>query len=68
MIWLLGGDPATNTVPDDVEPKLRTFLRNMVRKSIKARPNNAWRLYKAQNRLKDRLWKRQFRHLHMTEA
>lgn len=60
LIWLIGGDPVTNEMPDSVEPKLRQFLLNMVRKSPRARPNDAWQLYKAQNRLKDSLWERRF--------
>lgn len=65
LIWLLGGDPETNEVPETVEPILRRFLLNMVRKSPQARPNDAWQLYDAQNRIKDTLWPRQFVHLNM---
>ncbi len=65
LIWLIGGDPATNEMPDRVEPKLRQFLANMVWKSPKARPHNARQLYDAQNRLKDTLWERRFVHMPM---
>ena len=68
MIWILGGDPVTNEIPNNVEPKIRKFLCNMVRESINARPHDAWQLYKAQNRLKDSLWTRQFRHLEMEKG
>lgn len=66
IIWLLGGDPVTNDMPDTVEPKLRQFLLNMVPKNPKARPHHAWQLYDAQNRLKDSLWERRFVHLNLT--
>lgn len=65
LIWLLGGDLVANEFPDGVEPKIQQFLLNMVRKNPRARPRDAWQLYKAQNRLKDSLWRRQFRHLDM---
>jgi len=66
LIWLIGGDPVTNDIPDSVEPKLRQFLLNMVPKNPRARPRNAWQLYEAQNRLKDSLWERRFIHLNLT--
>lgn len=66
LIWLIGGNPATNEMPETVEPKLRVFLLNMVRKSPKGRPHDAWQLYEAQNRLKDSLWERRFVHLNLS--
>lgn len=66
LIWLIGGDPVTNSMPDAVEPKLRMFLLNMVRRSPKGRPQDAWQLYEAQNRLKDSLWERRFVHLNIS--
>jgi serine/threonine protein kinase len=65
LIWLLGGDPKTNEMPDTVEVKIRQFLLNMVWKSPKARPHDARQLYTAQNRLKDSLWERRFIHLNL---
>lgn len=65
LIWLVGGDPLTNNIPEGVEPKIKQFLLNMVRKSYKARPHDAWQLFRAQNRIKDTLWKRQFIHLNL---
>jgi hypothetical protein len=65
MIWLIGGNPETNEMPGTVEPKIRQFLLNMVRKNPKARPHDAWQLYEAQNRLKDSLWERRFIHLNL---
>lgn len=66
LIWLIGGDPNTDEMPDTVEPKLKRFLQSFVRKSRKARPQDAWKLYEAQNRLKDSLWERRFIHLNLT--
>lgn len=66
LIWLIGGDPATDEMPSSVEPIVRRFLRNMVRKSPRARPHDALQLYDAQNRIKDSLWERRFIHLDLT--
>jgi serine/threonine protein kinase len=63
LIWLLGGDPVANSIPDSVEPKLKAFILNMVRAHPRARPQSAWKLYEAQNKLKDSLWPRRFIHL-----
>jgi len=65
MIWLLGGDPAANSFPDSVHPKIRNFLLNTVRERPQARPQDAWQLYEAQNRLKDSLWERRFLRLNL---
>lgn len=65
LIWLVGGDPLTNEMPEEVEPKIRQFLLNMVRRSYKARPHDAWQLFEAQNRIKDTLWERRFIHLNL---
>jgi hypothetical protein len=66
LIWLIGGDPKTNVMPESVHPKIRQFLLNMVPKNPKARPRSAWQLYEAQNRLKDSLWERRFLHLNLS--
>lgn len=65
LIWLVGGNPQTNEIPDSVEDVLQRFLRNMVRKSPRARPQDAKQLYDAQNRIKDSLWERRFLHLNL---
>lgn len=67
LIWLLGGDPVTNEMPDHIEPKIRQFLLNMVPKNPRARPHDAQQLYRQQNRLKDSLWERRFIHLNVTQ-
>lgn len=65
MIWIVGGNPHTNKMPDTVHPKIQRFLQSTVRESPGARPQDAWQLYKAQNRLKDSLWERRFIHLNL---
>jgi hypothetical protein len=65
MIWIVGGNPHTNEMPDTVHPKIQRFLQSTVRESPGARPQDAWQLYKAQNRLKDTLWERRFLHLNL---
>lgn len=65
MIWLLGGDPSTNQMPDSVHEKVKRFLLATVREKPQARPQDAWQLYQAQIRLKDSLWERQFLHLNL---
>jgi serine/threonine protein kinase len=45
LIWLVGGDPHTDEMPDTVEPKIRQFLQNMVWKNPKMRPHDAKQLY-----------------------
>ncbi|MBP9669243.1 MAG: protein kinase family protein [Candidatus Pacebacteria bacterium] len=67
LIWLVGGDPYSDEMPDSVEPKIRQFLRNMVWKHPKRRPHDAKQLYDAQNRLKDSLWERRFLHLNVAK-
>ena len=65
MIWLLGGDPLCNQIPDTVEEPLRRFLLTMVKESRFARPADAWLLHEEETRIKDSLWERKFRHFEM---
>jgi len=65
LIWLIGGDPITNEIPNNVEQKIKLFLLNMVRTNPKSRPHDAKQLYEAQNRIKDSLWERRFMHLNL---
>ncbi len=65
LIWLIGGNPTTDEIPSTVQPLIKRFLLNMVRKNPQARPHDAWQLYAAQNRIKDTLWERQFIHLNL---
>jgi serine/threonine protein kinase len=56
MIWLLGGNPATNEMPDDVEDELQRFLLSFVIESKQQRPDNAWELHRQLISLVERLW------------
>lgn len=62
LIWLLGGDAESNEIPQSVEAKIRSFLLRMVRQEADSRPADCWELWSEENRIKDALWKRQFRH------
>lgn len=68
MIWLLGGDPETNTLPQDVARRVQRFLLHMVTEDISSRPHDAWELYGQQVRLKDSLWEREFLHFEMSSS
>lgn len=65
MIWTLGGDTATNTIPDSVEEPLRRFLLSLVEENHLVRPADAWSLYEQQCKIKDSLWPRKFLHFDM---
>lgn len=45
MIWLLGGNPETNYIPEKVEKKLRQFLLWFVEESPLQRPQDARKLH-----------------------
>jgi serine/threonine protein kinase len=63
MIWCLGGDPSTNSIPQRVESEMQGFLRRMVHEDHMKRSSDCWELYDEQCRIKDSLWPRQFQHL-----
>ncbi|MCW3097799.1 MAG: Adenylate cyclase [Chthonomonadaceae bacterium] len=56
FLWLLGGDPATDTLPEQIEPRLAAFLRNMVNIDPYQRPEDCWQLLDTLDRLKVELW------------
>jgi serine/threonine protein kinase len=61
MIWLLGGNPETNEMPDKVEEELQRFLLGFVMESPIQRPDDAWGLHDELIRLVEGLWgKRKF--------
>jgi serine/threonine protein kinase len=66
MIWVLGGNPADNTMPDSVDEKIQRFLLSLVHENYRLRPDNAWDLHDQQCRIKDSLWPRKFLHFDMT--
>lgn len=66
MIWLLGGDPETNQMPDRVEDELQRFLKWFVMESPLQRPQDAWKLHKQLSTTIERLWgPRKFLHFKM---
>jgi predicted Ser/Thr protein kinase len=54
-IHVLGGDPATKTLPD-MDPRLARFLRYLCVESQGGRPQDAWELYQQIDRLRGQLW------------
>lgn len=60
MIWILGGDIQSNSIPREVEPKIRDFLLSLVQEDPVIRPNDAWKLYDQQATIKDSLWPREY--------
>jgi len=54
-IHVVGGDPATKTLPD-MDPKLARFLRYLCVESQGGRPQDAWELYQYVERLREQLW------------
>ncbi len=66
IIWILGGNPAANEIPEEVEPALRDFILDMVVESSDLRPNNAWELYQVQCEIKKSIWAPKFLHFDMS--
>lgn len=56
MIWLLGGDPASETLPAAVPERLERFLRFLLKESPVQRPQDAWELYRALEKIRDELF------------
>jgi hypothetical protein len=56
FLWLLGGDPTTNTLPERVAPRLAAFLKNMLHEDPYQRPEDCWQLLDTLDRLKVELW------------
>ncbi|HLJ55382.1 MAG TPA: hypothetical protein VKT77_10110 [Chthonomonadaceae bacterium] len=56
FLWLLDGDPATDTIPAHVEPRLATLLRTMVADDPYQRPDDCWQLFESLERMKTELW------------
>ncbi len=65
LIWLLGGDPEENSIPDRVEEPVQDFLLRLVAESPTSRPDDCWELYDEQCHIKDSLWPRKFLHFDM---
>lgn len=54
-IHLVGGDPATKTLPD-MDPKLARFIKYMCVESQGGRPQDAWELYLQVDRIREQIW------------
>jgi hypothetical protein len=46
MVYLMGGDPLTGTLPDAVPRQLRAFFRGCMQLKQSMRPQNAWLLFR----------------------
>lgn len=56
MIYLLGGDPKTNYVPNGCPMPFKMFLQSMVIESPLQRPRDAWDLYRYLNEVRTNIW------------
>lgn len=56
LIYLLGGDIATDELPDDVDERFQNFLRAMTLKSALGRPQDAWDLYRKLRNLREEIY------------
>jgi hypothetical protein len=55
-IHLVGGDPATKTLPDNMDAKLARFIKYMCVESQGGRPQDAWELYLQVDRIREQIW------------
>jgi hypothetical protein len=68
MIYLLGGDPVTGTLPDATPKRLQSFFRGVTLKKPAQRPQNALTLLDEFNDLIEQLWgPRRFRAFYMPQ-
>lgn len=44
LVYLAGGDPLTDRMPDTVPPPMRRFFKTCLLESLSMRPNDAWAL------------------------
>lgn len=56
MIYILGGEPTTGTFPDEINPRIRSFIRGSMLPSPMQRPKDAWRLLDEFDELIESLW------------
>ncbi len=56
MIYAAGGDPATNALPDSIDPRVQRFLRFFVVESALGRPGDAWDMYKQLDNLREEVF------------
>lgn len=56
MIYILGGDPKTNEMPDSVNPRIQSFLKAFVLESKWQRVHDAWLMHAELIKLIESLW------------
>lgn len=56
MIYVLGGDPATEEFPDGVHPRIQSFIKAFVLKSPWQRIGDAWAVHRNLVELVEELW------------
>lgn len=56
MIYLLGGDVRTDTIPDSVDPRIAAFLRKFLIKDPAKRANDAWQMHAELQNLRQRVF------------
>jgi len=54
-IHLVGGDPATKTLPE-MDPRLARFLKYLTVESQGGRPQDAWELYRQVELMRNQIW------------
>lgn len=54
-IYVVGGDPASKTLPD-MDPRFARFLRYLCVESQGGRPQDAWELYQQIERIREQIW------------
>jgi hypothetical protein len=54
-IHVVGGDPATRSLPE-MDPRLARFLRYLCVESQGGRPQDAWQLYQQIERIRTQIW------------
>lgn len=55
-IHVLGGDPTTKALPDDLDPRLARFLRYLCLESQGGRGQDAWVLYQQLEKIREQIW------------
>ena len=55
-ITVVGGDPATKTLPDGIDPKLARFIKYLCVESQGGRAQDAWELYLQLENIREQIW------------
>ena len=56
MLYALGGDPSTQTMPSEIPDQLARFLRFLLTDSPLQRPKDAWELYRVVEKIRDEVY------------